>query len=169
MERDVELAGQLAKQLFRLIRTIERKKAQAAAARGDGMERACFGLLVELADRGPMRMTALADAVLADPSTVSRQVTQLVQLGYVQRQADPGDGRASRLAATSEGMRHLEEMRGRRNRWIAEVLGEWSAAETTELVRLLGRFNDDIESHRDIEHHRPQLATDQQRLRQEQV
>jgi DNA-binding MarR family transcriptional regulator len=147
VDHDIELADRLARQLFRLIRTIERTKAQAAAAHGGKPERACFGLLVELADKGPRRMTALADAVLTDPSTVSRQVAQLVEQGYVERQPDPEDGRASQLAATEAGLAHLAEGRRRRNRLFAAVLADWSVADREQLVRLMERLNDDFETH----------------------
>lgn len=162
MGHDVELAERLARQLFRLIRTVERTKAQAAAARGDNLERASFGLLVELVDRGPRRTTALADAVFADPSTVSRQVTQLVQLGYVERQPDPEDGRASRLAATELGRAHLAEGRRRRNEMLAGVLAGWSAKDREQLVRLMERLNDDFENYRPL-----LLGCEPQRTRQE--
>ena len=148
MDRDLELADRLARQLFRLIRTVERTKAQVAAVQPDRMERACFGLLVELADRGPRRMTALAEAVLADPSTVSRQVAQLVDLGYVARQPDPEDGRASQLAATEQGLAHLTAMRHRRNQMLAAVQRGWSAEDRERLIHLMERLNDDFETHR---------------------
>jgi DNA-binding MarR family transcriptional regulator len=148
VERHLQLADRLATQLFRLIRTLERTKAQAAAMRGDRIEKACFGLLVELADKGPRRMTALAEAVLADPSTVSRQVAQLVDLGYVERQPDPEDGRASRLAATERGLAHLAMSRERRNRMIDSVLSDWTTQDRERLIGLLERFNDDFEAHR---------------------
>jgi DNA-binding MarR family transcriptional regulator len=148
VEHNLELADRLARQLFRLIRTIERTKAQLAAQRGGKIEKACFGLLVELADKGPLRLTALAEAVMADPSTVSRQVAQLVDLGYVERQPDPEDGRASRLAATEHGLGHLAEGRRRRNEMIKRVLGDWTADDLELLVRLMERLNDDFETRR---------------------
>lgn len=163
MTPQLELADQLAGQLFRLIRTVERTKAQVAAARGDGLERACFALLVELVERGPRRTTALAEAVFADPSTVSRQVGQLVQLGFVERQADPDDGRASRLAATERGTAHLAESRARRNEWLAAVLTGWSHEDTTQLVHLMDRLNDGFEEHR------PQLLATEQTQNQTQA
>lgn len=148
VEHDLDQAERLGRQLFRLIRTVERTKAQAAAAHGGTLERACMGLLVELADRGPRRTTALAEAVLTDLSTVSRQVAQLVELGYVERQADPEDGRACRLAATEHGMAHLAQVRQRRNRMLAAVLADWSSEDRDLLVRLMERLNDDFETHR---------------------
>lgn len=156
MTRDLELAEQLGRQLFRLIRTVERTKAQAAALRGDTMERASFVLLVELADNGPRRTTVLADAVFADPSTVSRQVAQLVRLGFVQRQVDPQDGRASQLAVTELGLRHLSQLRTRRNQMLAAVLTGWSEPDREVLVRMLDRLNNDFENHR------PQLLSPEQ-------
>ena len=82
----IDVAERLARELFRLVRLIERSKEQAAAAEpGKHMERALLGLLVQLVDNGPQRTKALAEAVYADPSTVSRQVGQLVQLGLVER------------------------------------------------------------------------------------
>lgn len=148
MSHDVELADQLGRQLFRLIRTVERTKAQSAASRGDGMEKACVGLLVELVDHGPRRATALAEAVYADPSTVSRQVAQLVALELVERQPDPGDGRASQLAATELGKAHVTDIRTRRNEHLAAMLGNWSESDRHDLVRLLSRLNDDFETYR---------------------
>lgn len=148
MGTEPDLADELARQLYRLVRTLERTKAQAAALRGDQLERACFGLLVELGDRGPRRLTALAEAVQADPSTVSRQVAQLVELGYVAREPDPGDGRASQLAATALGCEQLAQGRRRRNQVLEAVLAGWSVADRERLNSLLERLNDCFESYR---------------------
>lgn len=157
-DADLELAGRLARQVFRLIRNMDRIKAQAAALRGDKIERACIGLLVELADRGPMRTTELANAVLADPSTVSRQVAQLIDLGYVERQPDPKDGRASHLAATEEGLARLADGWRRGNQMFEHVLADWMVADRQQLVDLIERLNDTLETHR------PQARAEQETL-----
>lgn len=146
---DLEAAERLAMQLFRLVRLIERNKAQAAAANpGEHLERAVFGLLVQLADNGPLRTTALAEAVYSDTSTVSRQVGQLVRLGLVERRADPVDGRASLLAATEKGIDCLAKARRRRTEHIASMITDWPPADREQLVVLLDRFNTAFESHR---------------------
>jgi DNA-binding MarR family transcriptional regulator len=146
--RDIEQADRLARQLHRLVRAIERTRAQAAAIHADGVERACIGLLSELVDHGPMRLTALAEAVFADPSTVSRQVAQLVELGLAERQPDPKDGRASRLAATERGTDLLAQRRRRRSEHIADMMARWPVADRQRLIDLLKRFNDDFERYR---------------------
>jgi DNA-binding MarR family transcriptional regulator len=139
-----ELSGELT----RLNRLLERAQARLRAHSADGVERAAFILLVNLVQGGPRRLSALAGAVHSDVSTVSRQASQLVELGLVERTPDPSDGRASLLAATDDGRRAFEEKRAHRNRDMAEVLSGWNPDDRATLCRLLGRFNDDYESHR---------------------
>jgi DNA-binding MarR family transcriptional regulator len=145
----LDVAERLAGQLFRLVRLIERTKAAAAAAQqGEYLERAVFGLLVQLADHGPQRTTALAEAVYSDTSTVSRQVGQLVRLGLVERRADPDDGRACLLAATEQGIDRLARARRQRNERIASLIAGWSQDDVQRLTELLDRFNTAFEAHR---------------------
>jgi DNA-binding MarR family transcriptional regulator len=88
---------------------------------------------------------ALAEEVHSDPSTISRQVGQLVRLGLVERTADPADGRATLLAATAEGRRVFEENRRRRNEHLADLLSPWPDGDRRALAALLARFADDYE------------------------
>jgi len=145
---DIEPAERLAEQLFRLVRLVERHKEHAAASHGEHLERPVYGLLVQLVDQGPKRTTALAEAVYCDVSTVSRQVNQLVQLGLIERQADPADGRASLLVATGKGRTCLAKTRSRRNQRVAELVEGWPVADLDQLAALLDRFNTAIETHR---------------------
>jgi DNA-binding MarR family transcriptional regulator len=138
---DLALADEVSGQLIRLVRLMERKQAQYQADHPDAVERATYLLLVHLVKGGPRRASALAEAVHSDPSTISRQVAQLVRLGLVERTADPEDGRATVLAATDEGRRVFEENRRVRNERIAEMLADWSVADRRNLAELLGRFS----------------------------
>ena len=119
---ELHTADEIGSQLVRLVRLLERVQAQYQAEHPDAVERAAYHLLAHLVQDGPRRASALAEAVHSDPSTVSRQVAGLVQLGYVERTADPEDGRATLLAATDEGRRVFEENRQARNRSLAELL-----------------------------------------------
>jgi DNA-binding MarR family transcriptional regulator len=141
---ELAVADAVGSQLTRLVRLVERVHAQSHGP--DSIERATYLLLVHLVKDGPQRASALADAVHSDPSTISRQIGHLVKLGYVERTADPDDGRATRLAATDEGRRVLESNRARRTASIAELLGSWSPADRTTLAELLGRFVTDFET-----------------------
>lgn len=136
----------LSTELIKLSRLLERAHARFSAQDQDGVERAAFVLLVHLVRTGPQRLSALAEAVHSDVSTVSRQVTQLVRLGLVARQPDPGDGRASLLTATDLGTESYLAKRRRRNANLAGVLTGWTDADRGALVELLARFNLDYEN-----------------------
>jgi DNA-binding MarR family transcriptional regulator len=76
-----------------------------------------------------------------DKSTVSRQVSSLVELGLVERAADPMDGRAQVLSPSAEGAARLERIReARRSRWEAD-LSDWAAEDVATLAELLARLN----------------------------
>ena len=60
---------------------------------------------------GPLRLGDLAAAEGIAPSTLTRLVAVLEELGYVRRDADPKDARASTLAITVEGHETMERLR----------------------------------------------------------
>jgi len=60
---------------------------------------------------GPLRLGDLAAAEGIAPSTLTRLVAVLEEIGYVQRCADPKDARASTLAITPKGHETLERLR----------------------------------------------------------
>lgn len=151
MFRDDELAvaDAVGIELIRLVRLIDRKQAAHRAEHPDAVERATYLLLVHLVKDGPQRAVTLAEAVHSDPSTVSRQVAQLVRLGLVERAADPEDRRATLLAATAEGRRVFEENRRTRTERVAAILAAWEPADRHRFAELLGRFTTDVENHTD--------------------
>ena len=105
-----------------------------------GMDKSAFVLLSTLSGLGECRSSALAEAVLSDPSTISRQVAGLVKDGLVERRADPGDGRASVLAVTEAGRQLLIERRRQRNEAIEQVVADWSDEEFKGFADLFERF-----------------------------
>ena len=142
---ELAIADDIGSQLIRLVRLIERKQVQYQAEHPDTVERATYHLLVHLVKDGPRRAGSLAEAVHSDPSTISRQIGHLVRLGLVERTADPVDGRATLLAATTEGRRVFEQNRRLRNERIAEMLENWSGDDRRALADLLARFTTDFE------------------------
>ena len=66
-----------------------------------------------LQDAGPLRASDLVARLGLDKSTVSRQVASLVDLGLVDRGADPDDGRAQVLTPSAEGAARLAADPGR--------------------------------------------------------
>ena len=81
---------------------------------------------------GPIRLGDLAAAEGIAPSTLTRMVAALEELGYVRRDADPRDARASTLAITDAGHKTLERLRDENaallTKWLAQLLPEQRAA-----------------------------------------
>ncbi len=67
--------------------------------------------LATVGTSGPMRLGDLAAAEGIAPSTLTRLVTALEDSGYVRRDTDPNDARASMLAITPRGQEVLERIR----------------------------------------------------------
>jgi DNA-binding MarR family transcriptional regulator len=134
----------LSAEVVRLLRANHALKAQIHAVQPDVIEWAGSMLLFNLCKDGPQRSSALAAAACVDPSTVSRQIADLVDLGLVERRADPNDGRATLLAATEAGEARHRMVHERRDRAFAVMLADWSDADVHTLVGLMRRFNDTL-------------------------
>ncbi|ANY06705.1 MarR family winged helix-turn-helix transcriptional regulator [Pseudonocardia sp. HH130630-07] len=144
-EADLELADTVVRELFMLVRQVKRSAERHSPEML--VDIAAYHVLTHLHFGGPQRATGIAATFHSDPSTISRQVSALVKAGLVERRADPGDGRASLLAATEDGVRVIETERRRRAHVIAEVLGGWDPADRVALTTLLDRFLDDYQTY----------------------
>jgi DNA-binding MarR family transcriptional regulator len=146
-DEELELAERLGDQLMRFLRLVGRNHTHLPEVYQAGIEKVGYVLLWRLVAKGPQRATALAEAVYSDISTISRQVAALVKHGWVERQPDPDDGRASLLAATDAGREIFHRIRERRNCHMARTLAHWSPDERRQLVGLLDRFINDFEDY----------------------
>jgi DNA-binding MarR family transcriptional regulator len=135
---DVDVADRIAQEVVRLLRIVSRMRHQNDIA--------VAHVLAELLDKGPKRVGEIAQSLGTDPSTVSRQVTALVEAGLVERHAHPDDGRAHLLAPTAAGMQRCAVGRRRQHELITTILSGWSAEDSTRLATLLGMFADDMQA-----------------------
>jgi DNA-binding MarR family transcriptional regulator len=71
---------------------------------------------------GPLRLGDLAAAEGIAPSTLTRLVAALEELGYVRRDADPRDARASTLDITTKGHETLERLRAENSALLTQRL-----------------------------------------------
>ena len=136
----------LADELMRFARLMARARSMLNV--GDfGAEFSALMLLFPLRFRGPLRAADLAEIKQADPSTISRQVAQLVKAGLARREADPVDGRASRLAITDAGLVAVERLHEARQAWLREVLNDWPSDRAAAFAGLFSEFNSSVEAH----------------------
>jgi DNA-binding MarR family transcriptional regulator len=107
-----------------------------------------FVVLSRLQERGPLRLSSLAGSLYLDLSTVSRQVQELEQAGWVVRERDPRDGRASLIRLTPDGERVLEVARTQRGAVLRRLLTGWTDDERRRLAAELARFNQAVADYR---------------------
>jgi DNA-binding MarR family transcriptional regulator len=86
---------------------------------------------------GPLRLGDLAAAEGIAPSTLTRLVAVLEELGYVQRYADPRDARASTLAITPKGHQTLERLREEGSALLTQSLVLLTPEQRTALATAL--------------------------------
>jgi DNA-binding MarR family transcriptional regulator len=138
-------ASRLADELTRFARLGARAKGMLNA--GDhGAEFSALMLLFPLRHVGPMRVTDLAEIKQADPSTISRQVAQLVKAGLARREADPVDGRASRLAVTETGLAACQQLHEARHALLSKALRDWPPERINAFADLFTEFNSSVEA-----------------------
>ena len=109
------------------------------------MDASTYAVLLVVAQAAPLRLNELAEEFGLDKSTMSRHVSTLIQLGLVQRDPDPLDGRAFLLRPSPDGQSRLAAATAaRRGEWRGRLDG-WSTTELTEFVAGLIRLNSDLD------------------------
>ncbi len=129
---------------LRRITGSSRLDRRTAARSGVSIGYAAAWVLGRVIDEGPIRMSDLAAAGRMHPAALTRQVQALEGEGYVQRRADPDDGRASVIAATPSGRAAHRRIQSATDAIMAEQLSGWSATELGALVDQMDRLVGDL-------------------------
>jgi DNA-binding MarR family transcriptional regulator len=141
-----QLLIELELEMATLIRRIRRVIVERAREVHEELQPAAYILLSNIAEHGPKRASALVEEFGVDKGAISRQVQQLVDLGFVERTPDPADGRAMMLGVTDEGRRRLNDTSRQRRKLLDERLSGWDDAELAAFVTALGRYNRTLDS-----------------------
>ncbi|PYI52488.1 MarR family winged helix-turn-helix transcriptional regulator [Paenibacillus flagellatus] len=122
--------------------TLVRRATSSALDKKLGtLERSAFLLLHQLSEQGPVGVKTLSEQFRLDISTISRQTAALEAKGYVRRQPDPEDGRASTFAITELGMEQLTRTKRIRLERFAILFQDWTPDECRTLQQLLSKLN----------------------------
>ncbi len=89
-----------------------------------------------------LSVSEIGEAIGVDQPRASRLVQQGVELGLVERQADPDDARRTRIALTDQGREIAQRLRGQRRGAVEQALESFTDTERTELARLLTKLAD---------------------------
>jgi DNA-binding MarR family transcriptional regulator len=87
-----------------------------------GLTPSQLSTLATVGQSGPVRLGDLAATERIAPSTLTRLISVLEDLGYVHRDAAPGDARAYLVSVTAEGQRVLERIRQEATSLLTDIL-----------------------------------------------
>lgn len=120
-----------------LMGEFRRVYAQAAEVVSPGMLPGTFKVLSSIQRAGEISVSGLAERLTADKGQVSRSVSELEDLGLVERTADAADGRIKLITLTDEGKSRLEKARLPYEGRLSEVLADWPIDSIEKLTELL--------------------------------
>jgi DNA-binding MarR family transcriptional regulator len=127
---DTELVARLRLSVSRLARRLRQQ------AEGDITPSGLSALAV--IEKGPITLGDLAAGERVRPPSMTRIVAKLEESKLVVRTADENDGRVFRVALTPEGKKTIQQIRGRKNAYLARKLRSLSQEEVDALERAVG-------------------------------
>ena len=131
----------VAKQLYQTARMVARVFSAELAEVGVSLSQ--FSTLNRIADQGPITITELAEQMVMDRTTVTRNLRALTTPGWVKVVPNPQDRRSKLLSITTAGIRCLRDARGPWERAQAQVLQAYGRANWRAL-------EDDLQQLRDV-------------------
>lgn len=140
-ESDHEAAVQaVEQQVVGLIGHVRRAMTQAAQAVHPDLPPFGLRVLRHLDQQGPSSAGDVAEVLVSDPSTVSRQTKQLEKFGFVSIEADPDDRRSRIISLTDLGRERLLAAGPDGKIKMRQALREWSGEDLRLFAEYLDRF-----------------------------
>jgi DNA-binding MarR family transcriptional regulator len=102
-------------------------------------------LLGRITDSGPVRLSELADWQEVDRSTMTTQVRRLENLGLVDRDPDPRDGRAVLVRATHAGAARHRRTKQTARSLYEKVLADWSEDDLRAAAEVARRLTETLD------------------------
>jgi len=134
--------AEVEEQFTRLFNQVGTSMRERAARIHPDLQPVGYKLLSTIVRSGPIHAGALAAMLYTDKSVISRQVKVLEDMGFIERQADPSDRRASFLAATPEAIERVNEVRAADQANLYRSLRRWGEDDVRRLAELLERLNE---------------------------
>ena len=102
-----------------------------------GLSHGLLSTLAVVATHGPLRLSDLAQLEGISAPSMTRTVAELESRAFVERRADPDDGRAVLVEAADAGAAAIVEARETRARVIAELLDGLDDRDTAAILAAL--------------------------------
>lgn len=128
METSVDVAGQLRLAVTRMARRLRREADSALTP-------SLTAALATVANHGPLTPSELARREGIQRPNATKIIARLEEEGLVAREVDLFDQRSSHISLTPEGAKLLQEMRSRKDAYLAQRLAELPPEDQSTLAR----------------------------------
>jgi DNA-binding MarR family transcriptional regulator len=108
------------------------------------VDRSVYAVLASVDGRGEVSLSDLANDMLLDISTVSRQVRRLEDEGLLERAQQPADRRISMVRTTEAGSKVAKRLSHAWQSAFADALTDWTDEELRALACSLGRLSESL-------------------------
>lgn len=103
---------------------------------------ASAAVLTLLHKYGEMRIGRLSELMAIDMSVTSRHVSHVEERGWLERHADPQDGRSRLLRLTERGSRQLDRLAEATTEALESFLHDWTDEDIARLNEMLERLRE---------------------------
>ena len=100
-----------------------------------------LAILQAVSRRPEIRATEIGNLLKIDKAVVSRKITHMREMGLIEANPSPEDGRVFLLTMTKKGETEMDRVREMVAEFYSEKLADWTSEETEILRSLLHRFN----------------------------
>jgi DNA-binding MarR family transcriptional regulator len=139
------MATELHRILGDLVAVNHRITRVAAVAAGSTESPAVWRTLSVLEASGPIRLGELAELSRVAQPTATKLVAGLVERGWVERQGDPTDARATRIAATDAGIAAKQAWRNKLADALLPLFDDLTAEEIHTLEQAVTIVRDRVD------------------------
>ncbi|GGA61533.1 hypothetical protein GCM10011490_09780 [Pseudoclavibacter endophyticus] len=126
----------------RLVRAFRAQMAALAEATSPGMVPGTLKAFIAIEQHGPMPISALAEHLALDKGLVSRTVSELEELGFVERSSATDDRRIRIVSATPLGSARLSAAREGAENPLSARIHSWPTPDIEQLRTLLDALAD---------------------------
>jgi DNA-binding MarR family transcriptional regulator len=137
---EAELALRIATAWRELRRGAATQRLREYFLDGETLDQGQLDTLDVLVTRSAWKMSEIAEALRVDPSTATRAVQRLVDIGLAQRAPSNRDARVVMVAASEEGLRRQRSILSRRVIAMSRILGGYEPGERAVLATVLEGF-----------------------------
>ncbi|WP_315094608.1 MarR family winged helix-turn-helix transcriptional regulator [uncultured Cellulomonas sp.] len=132
--------------LLRAIEVFSRtlRESSFGVARDLGCSKGTLSIVRILQRRGALQVNDIAHALRVDISVASRQVSQLVEDGLVERAVDDDDRRARTIRLSPAGRSLAVEIGAALDVRVHELFADWSVHDLSAATATLSRLSDAV-------------------------